>query len=91
MSGRRWRWGSVFALCALLVAGGVTGQEEEEAEKKKKPWSNKTEFGFTSTSGNAEATNLSLGNNFKYNWYSTRNRFITRYTKILPNKSYKIW
>jgi len=53
-------------LVALLGAGTVVAQEEEEAEEK--AWSNKTEFGLTSTSGNSETTNLSLGNTYKREW-----------------------
>ena len=60
-----WVLVSATLLVALLGAGVVMAQEEE---KEKKKWSNKTEFGLTSTSGNAETTNLSLGNIYKHEW-----------------------
>ena len=60
-----WMLVSAALLVALLGAGVIAAQEEEEKEKN---WSNKTEFGLTSTSGNSETTNLSLGNKYKRNW-----------------------
>jgi putative salt-induced outer membrane protein YdiY len=56
---------SAALLVALLGAGAAVAQEEEEAKKN---WSNKTEFGLTSTGGNSETTNLSLGNEYTRNW-----------------------
>ena len=38
------------------------------ADAPKKPWSDVAEFGFVMTSGNADGTNLALGNKFKYTW-----------------------
>lgn len=60
-----WMLVGAALLVALLGAGTTVAQEEEEAKKK---WSNKTEFGLTTTSGNAETTNLSLGNLYKHEW-----------------------
>jgi len=60
-----WMIVSAALLVALLGAGVVVAQEEEE---QKKNWSNQTEFGLTTTSGNAETTNLSLGNLYKREW-----------------------
>jgi putative salt-induced outer membrane protein YdiY len=61
-----WCFLSSAALIVTVAgAGPVLAQEEEE---KKKNWSNKTELGLTSTSGNSETTNLSLGNEYKRNW-----------------------
>lgn len=60
-------WAAMAVLLALASTGLAFAQEEGE-EEDKRAWSNKTEFGFTSASGNAENTNLSLTNNFKWNW-----------------------
>lgn len=60
-------WAVLAVLLALASTGLVFAQDEGE-EEPKRPWTNKTEFGFTSASGNAENTNLSLTNNFKWDW-----------------------
>jgi putative salt-induced outer membrane protein YdiY len=66
---KRRRLGWVVVSILVLMSGAVAvGAQEESEEEQKKPWSNKTEFGLTSTSGNADTTNYSLGNNFKYEW-----------------------
>lgn len=57
---------SAALLVALLGVSVAVAQEEQEEPKKK--WTNKTEFGLTTTSGNAETTNLSLGNLYKHEW-----------------------
>lgn len=54
------------ALLVALLSVGVAVAQEEEGEKKN--WSNKTEFGLTSTGGNSETTNVSLGNTYKREW-----------------------
>ncbi|HXV77195.1 MAG TPA: DUF481 domain-containing protein [Candidatus Polarisedimenticolaceae bacterium] len=64
-------WGRlvrVWLAVALAATGLVLAQQDEQAATEEKRWSNKTELGLTSTSGNADATNLSLGNNYKRNW-----------------------
>jgi putative salt-induced outer membrane protein YdiY len=61
-----WMLVGATLLVALLGTSVAVAQEEEEGEAKK--WSNKTEFGLTTTSGNAETTNLSLGNVYKREW-----------------------
>jgi hypothetical protein len=52
----------LVALVGLVMAGVAPAQEEE------KSWTNKTELGFTATSGNSEVTNFSLGNEYRRNW-----------------------
>lgn len=56
----------VRVLLLAPLAVGLAAAEEPAAEKKS--WENKTELGLTSTAGNSEVTNLSLGNNYKHFW-----------------------
>jgi putative salt-induced outer membrane protein YdiY len=66
-------------LAALVAAGGAFAQEEEE--KAEKNWTNKTELGFTATSGNAEVTNFSFGNEYRHNWEKAELSFDVRLIK----------
>jgi putative salt-induced outer membrane protein YdiY len=77
---------NVALLVALLGAGAVAAQEEEKEEKN---WSNKTEFGLVSTSGNSETTNLSLGNEYKRNW--TKAEFLFDLSAIRNRSVVTFW
>ena len=63
----RTSWKPVgIALIAALVWTGVAYAQESEEETKN--WSNKTDLGFASTTGNSENTNVAFANNFKLWW-----------------------
>jgi putative salt-induced outer membrane protein YdiY len=68
--------GASIALLAISTA--------RAADEPKRPWSDVAEFGFVMTSGNAEGTNLALGNKFKYTW---SNAELTFDAAVLHNES----
>jgi len=58
------------ALAGVILANlaGVALAQEASGEEAKKKWSNKTEFGLTSTSGNSQTLNYSFSNEYKRFW-----------------------
>jgi putative salt-induced outer membrane protein YdiY len=52
---------------ALTVSAGAFGAAHA-ADEPKRPWTDTADFGFALTTGNAQSTNFSLGNKFKYTW-----------------------
>jgi putative salt-induced outer membrane protein YdiY len=60
----RASWLTVSALAIAIASGGAMAQEETEARS----WTNKTELGFVSTSGNTETTNLTFANKYTHTW-----------------------
>lgn len=54
----------VPVIALVLATGGAMAQEEAEARS----WTNKTEFGFVSTTGNSETTNLTFSNKYTHSW-----------------------
>jgi putative salt-induced outer membrane protein YdiY len=61
-------WKTVaFALVAALAMTGTAYAQESEEEKPKN-WSNKTDLGIASTTGNSENTNVAFANNYEHTW-----------------------
>ena len=59
------RFGVALGL-ALVMAG--TSSAHDPAPPPEKNWSNKTEFGLTTTTGNSETLNVSFANEYKRLW-----------------------
>ena len=60
----RASWLAVSAIAIAIASGGAMAQEEPEARS----WTNQMEFGFVSTTGNSETTNLSFANKYVHTW-----------------------
>ena len=72
MSRSLWRSCGVALIVALALTNVAYAQESEEVTKN---WSNKTDLGLASTSGNSENTSFSFANNYKRWWERAEFRF----------------
>ena len=66
MSRTSWKPVGIALIVAMALTSVAYAQESEE--EKKKNWSNKTDLGFATTSGNSENTNVAFANNYKRLW-----------------------
>lgn len=64
MSRSSWRSCGIALIVALALTNVAYAQESEEV----KNWSNTTDLGIASTTGNSENTNLAFANNYKRWW-----------------------
>ena len=55
---------AVPVIAFALMIGGAAAQEETDENG----WTNKTELGFVSTTGNSETTNLTFANKYTHTW-----------------------
>ena len=55
---------AVSMIAIALTIGGAAAQEDAD----EKSWTNKTELGFVSTTGNSETTNLTFANKYTHTW-----------------------
>jgi putative salt-induced outer membrane protein YdiY len=66
MSRTSWKPVGIALITALALTNVAYAQESEEEVTKN--WSNKTDLGIASTTGNSENTNLAFANNYKRWW-----------------------
>jgi putative salt-induced outer membrane protein len=58
------------ALAVMLLVVAAPAARAQEAENER-PWTNTTELGLVTTTGNTETENLTLKNSFTYGWEKT--------------------